>query len=58
MPSMRTERHNYRTAANDDSVTIVIGWDRAGRLLEVGYRMVAADRIRIIHVMKCRANWI
>lgn len=49
---------NERPSVHDDDLTIVIGWDRAGRLLEVGYRERDGSTVRIIHAMKCRHNWI
>ena len=40
-----------------DEVTMLIGADRSGRLLEVG-TIVQAERITIIHAMPARAKYL
>ena len=37
---------------------VLIGFDRKANLIEVLYNVIADDRLRVFHAMKCRAAFI
>ena len=37
---------------------LLIGFDRKANLIEVLYNVIADDRLRVFHAMKCRASFI
>jgi uncharacterized DUF497 family protein len=37
---------------------LLIGFDRKANLIEVLYNVIAEDRIRVFHAMKCRSAFI
>jgi uncharacterized DUF497 family protein len=37
---------------------LLIGFDRRANLIEVLYNVIAEDRIRVFHAMKCRSAFI
>jgi len=37
---------------------LLIGFDRKANLVEVLYNVIADDRIRVFHAMKCRSAFI
>ncbi|MDR0586986.1 MAG: hypothetical protein LBG26_07085 [Treponema sp.] len=37
---------------------LVIGFDRKANLIEVFYNVIAEDRLRVFHAMKCRSAFI
>ena len=52
--------HAFRNTIREvptDEVTMFIGADRSGRLLEIG-TLVHAERIMIIHAMPARAKYL
>jgi hypothetical protein len=50
-------RHAVRGVELDDELTLLIGADRAGRLLEVIVAEFETDQARIIHAMLLRATF-
>jgi hypothetical protein len=51
--------HGMRSFGPDDEgFVMVIGSDRAGNLLEVGYIISADDAIVIVHAMRAQARYL
>jgi hypothetical protein len=50
--------HPMRAFEGTSEATIVVGGDRSGRLIEVGYLEADDGRIAIIHAMNARARYL
>jgi hypothetical protein len=57
-------RHVFKTHICDnliagfDNKYTVIGFDRAGNLLEVMYNRIDDEMVKVFHAMKCRQHFI